>query len=81
MGGKHDHRRPLTDCTVRSHVIVVLAPKFDLCRGVVKVQEPMLVARARPAVAMSVPGTSRHFAAPQNLSPIGPTTDKGRHRG
>jgi len=26
-------------------------------------------------------GTSRHFAAPQNLSPIGPTTDKHRRGG
>ena len=43
MGGKLDHRRPLTDCTVRSHIVVVLTPKFDLCPGVVKVQEPMLV--------------------------------------
>ena len=43
MGGEHDHRRPLTDCTVRSHIVVVLAPKLDLCPGVVKVQEPMLV--------------------------------------
>ena len=43
MGGKHDHRRPLTDCTVRSHIVVILAPKFDLCPGVVKIQEPMLV--------------------------------------
>ena len=25
---------------------------------------------------MSASGTSRHFAAVQNLSPIGPTTDK-----
>jgi hypothetical protein len=40
MGGKHDHRRPLTDCTVRSHIVLVLTPKFDLCPGVVKVQEP-----------------------------------------
>ena len=43
MGGEHDHRRPLTDCTVRSHIVVVLAPKLDLCAGIVKVQEPMLV--------------------------------------
>jgi hypothetical protein len=43
MGGKHDCRRPLTDCTVRSHIVVVLAPKLKLCSGVVKVQEPMLV--------------------------------------
>jgi hypothetical protein len=43
MGGEHGHRRPLTDCTVRSHIVVVLTPKFDLCPGVVKVQEPMLV--------------------------------------
>ena len=43
MGSEHDHRRPLTDCTMRSHIVVVLAPKLDLCPGVVKVQEPMLV--------------------------------------
>ena len=43
MGGEHGHRRPFADCTMRSHIIVVLAPKFDLCAGVVKIQEPMLV--------------------------------------
>jgi hypothetical protein len=43
MGGKHDCRRPLTDCTVRSHIVVVLAPKLNLCSGVVKALEPMLV--------------------------------------
>ena len=43
MGGEHGHRRPLANCTMRSHIVVVLAPKFDLCAGVVKIQEPMLV--------------------------------------
>jgi hypothetical protein len=42
MDGENDHRRRLTDCTVRSHIVVVLVPKLDLCAGVVKVQEPML---------------------------------------
>jgi hypothetical protein len=32
------------------------------------------------AVHESPYGTSRHFAAPQNLSPIGLTTDKGWRR-
>ncbi len=43
MGGKHGHWRPLTDCTVWSHIVVVATPKFDLRSGVVKIQEPMLV--------------------------------------
>jgi hypothetical protein len=25
MGAEHDHRRPLTDCAVQSHIVVVLA--------------------------------------------------------
>jgi hypothetical protein len=48
MGGKHDHRRPLTDCTVRSHVVVILVSKFNLCLGRVKVHEPMLVQAFKP---------------------------------
>jgi len=43
MGGIHGHWRPLTDCTVWSHIVVVATPKFDLRSGVVKIQEPMLV--------------------------------------
>ena len=43
MVGEHGHRRPLANCTMRSHIVVILAPKFDLCPGVVKIQEPMLV--------------------------------------
>jgi hypothetical protein len=33
------------------------------------------------AMQMVAFGTSRHFAAPQNLSAIGPTTDNGWGRG
>ena len=33
------------------------------------------------AVRLSVHGTSRHFAAPQNLSAIGATTDIGQSWG
>jgi len=43
MGGEHGHRRPFANCTMRSHIVVVLAPKFDLCAGVVKIHEPVLV--------------------------------------
>jgi hypothetical protein len=43
MGSKNSHRRPFADCAMWSHIVVVLAPKFDLCPGVVKIQEPVLV--------------------------------------
>jgi hypothetical protein len=48
MGGKNSHRRPFADCTMRSQIVVVLTPKFDLCPGVVKIQEPMLVQTLKP---------------------------------
>ena len=43
MSGKHGHRRSLANGAMRSHFVVVLAPKFDLLPGIVKVHEPMLV--------------------------------------
>ena len=64
MGSEHDHRRPLTDCTMRSHIVVVLAPKLDLCPGVVKVQEPMLVQafKTNPSVEAFDESIVRGFA-------------------
>jgi hypothetical protein len=43
MSGKHGHQRHIANGAMRSHFVVVLAPKFDLLPGIVKVHEPMLV--------------------------------------
>ncbi len=48
MSGKQAHRRPLADCAMRSHFVVVLAPRFDLPAGVVKIEEPVLVQAIKP---------------------------------
>src|SRR5476651_1339006 len=84
MGGEHDHRRPLTDCAVRSHIVVVLAPKLDLCAGVVKVQEPMLVQafNANASVKAFDEGIVRRFAGPAEVQDdtvrIGPQVELAR---
>jgi hypothetical protein len=43
VGGKYVHRRSFADCAVRSHIVVVLTPRFDLLLSIVKIQEPVLV--------------------------------------
>jgi hypothetical protein len=43
MGGKHCHRRPLADCAMRSHIVVIPTPRFDFHSGIVKAQELVLV--------------------------------------
>jgi hypothetical protein len=43
MSGKHGHQRHIANGAMRSHFVVVLAPKFDLLAGIVKVHEPMPV--------------------------------------
>ena len=48
MGSEHGHQRPLANCAVWSHIVVMAAPKFNLCPSVVKVQEPMLVEAFEP---------------------------------
>jgi len=84
MGSEHDHRRPLTDCTVRSHIVVVLAPKLDLCPGVVKVQEPMLVQafKANASIGAFDEGIVRGFAGSAEVQDdtvrIGPQAELAR---
>jgi hypothetical protein len=84
MGIEHDHRRPLTDCTVRTHIVVVLAPKLDLCAGVVKVQEPMLVHtfKANPSIEAFDEGIVRRFAGSAEVHDdtvrIGPQVELAR---
>ena len=84
MGGKHGHRRPLTDCTVRSHIVVVLTPKFDLCPGVVKVQEPMLVQAFKANASVEafdegiVSGFARSAEVQDDAVRIGPQVELAR---
>src|SRR5918993_120301 len=42
-GSDQGHRRPIADRAMRSHLVVVRPPCFDLGPGVVKVEEPVLV--------------------------------------
>jgi len=84
MGCEHDHRRPLTDCTMRSHIVVVLTPKFDLCPGVVKVQEPMLVQAFKTNAGVEafnegiVSGFSRSAEVQDDPIRIGPQVELAR---
>jgi hypothetical protein len=43
MGSEHGRWRPLANRAMWSLVVIMATPKFDLCPGIVKVQEPMLV--------------------------------------
>ena len=84
MGGKHGHRRSLADCAMRSYIVVVLAPKFDLLLGIVKVQEPMLVQafKAYPGVEALDEGVVRRFTGStevqNNAVRIGPQIEFAR---
>jgi len=64
MSGKHGHRRSLANGAMRSHFVVVLAPKFDLLPGIVKVHEPMLVQafKAYPGIEAFDEGIVRRFS-------------------
>lgn len=84
MSGKHSHRRSLANGAMRSHFVVVLAPKFDLLPGIVKVHEPMLVQafKADPGIEAFDEGVIRRFAGSteiqNNAVGIGPQIEFAR---